>query len=104
TTIVSSTNSGMARSTRSMPCSSFRHGMMTVMDWDLYMGVRLFPGAARLITRNGNCYHDKDEAGLVGIDGVGFVRAGCGAGRRPEQRTRSVLAEHGPWAGAVPGQ
>src|SRR3954452_8145420 len=45
TTITSSTNSGMARSTFSMPCSSFRHGMMTVMLSDLYMGPS-FPACA----------------------------------------------------------
>src|SRR5215469_6868368 len=37
TTMISSTNSGMARSTCSMPCSSLRHGMMTVIDWPLYI-------------------------------------------------------------------
>ena len=42
--MTSSTKSGMARSTFSMPCSSFRQGMMTVMVWPLYMG-RLYASA-----------------------------------------------------------
>src|SRR6266568_1400616 len=42
TTITSSTNSGMARSTFSMPCSSFRQGMITVMLRDLYMSSSFF--------------------------------------------------------------
>src|SRR5579863_468446 len=39
TTITSSTKSGMACSTFSMTCSSLRQGMITVMDWPLYMGL-----------------------------------------------------------------
>src|SRR5437867_3801980 len=49
TTMTSSTKSGMARSTRSRPCSSLRQGMMTVIDWPLY--IRLFGSAARHIMR-----------------------------------------------------
>src|SRR2546423_802325 len=37
TTITSSTNSGMLFSTRRIPCSSFRKGIITVIDWLLYM-------------------------------------------------------------------
>src|SRR5579863_10631026 len=37
TTMVSSTNSGMARRIFSIPCSSFRHGMIIVIFWPLYM-------------------------------------------------------------------
>src|ERR1022692_3229480 len=37
TTMTSSTKSGMACSTFSIPCSSLRQGMMTVIDWPLYM-------------------------------------------------------------------
>src|SRR5215472_17270303 len=37
TTMTSSTKSGIARNTASTPCSSFRQGMITVMDWPLYM-------------------------------------------------------------------
>src|SRR5580700_11159552 len=49
TTIISSTYSGMARSTFSIPASSFRQGMMTVIDWPLYMRLcgRLFGGERR---------------------------------------------------------
>src|SRR5205807_8071333 len=36
TTITWSTNSGMRRSTFSIPCSSFKHGMITVIFCDLY--------------------------------------------------------------------
>src|SRR5579863_8070855 len=37
TTITSSTNSGIRDSTFSIPCSSLRHGMMTVIFWFLYI-------------------------------------------------------------------
>ena len=37
TTITSSTNAGMRVSTRSMPCSSFKHGMITVIFCSLYI-------------------------------------------------------------------
>ena len=42
-----STKSGRRRRTFSIPCSSFRHGMMTVIRWPLYMkesdaGVKLY--------------------------------------------------------------
>src|SRR5580704_11844297 len=49
TTIISSTNSGMARKTFAIPASSFRQGMMTVIDWPLYMRLcgRLFGGRRR---------------------------------------------------------
>src|SRR5579883_870121 len=42
TTTTSSTKSGMARRTFSIPCSSLRQGIMTVIVWPLYMGGRLF--------------------------------------------------------------
>src|SRR5436190_13848512 len=37
TTITSSTKSGMSRNTCAMPSSSFRQGMMTVIEFPLYM-------------------------------------------------------------------
>src|SRR5580658_1215643 len=40
TTMSSSTNSGMRFMTPSMPCSSLRHGMMTVIDCCLYIRAR----------------------------------------------------------------
>ena len=55
--MTSSTKSGIARSTCSMPCSSFRQGMMTVMDWPLYMRAGLFRRRARV-----GIYHGFDEA------------------------------------------
>src|ERR1039457_6400724 len=45
TTMTSSTNGGIAWSTFPMPCSSLRQGMMTVMDWPLYMDGQPRPGA-----------------------------------------------------------
>src|ERR1039458_7691159 len=73
TTITSSTNSGIARRTFSMPCSSLRQGMITVMVRDLYMGPSFSRGRA-------SGYHGFYEAAcapflLLGGDAV---RGGSG--------------------------
>src|SRR5437667_601838 len=79
TTMTSSTKSGMACSTFATPCSSLRQGMMTVIDWPLYIGLlerrRLFPGPGR---------HNDDHE-TVPLSPRLFRRAARrgGAGRRP---------------------
>src|SRR5208282_1730219 len=65
TTITSSTNSGVARKTRSIPCSSLRQGMITVIDCPLYM--------FRLFTHGVHQYHlntDIAKSGLMAEDHV----------------------------------
>src|SRR3954452_5433356 len=47
TTITWSTNLGIRLRTCSIPCSSFRHGMTTVMDWSLYTKLNCNAGAPR---------------------------------------------------------
>src|SRR5580698_5648514 len=99
TTIISSTYSGMARKTRSIPASSFRQGMMTVIDWPLYMRLcgRLFGRRGR---HNGTGNHEFDQASLAP---PGELRHGTKR-RRPGDGPHGVHAAYGPWARAVPGQ
>src|SRR4051794_29124529 len=75
TTTTSSTNSGIARRICSMPCSSLRHGMITVMDWPLYMGSSFF-------ARRASGYHELYEAGLYEAAGLPILRHGGAPLRR----------------------
>src|SRR5271157_3740220 len=104
TTMISSTNGGMAWSTLPMPSSSLRQGMMTVMDWPLYMGGKHRPGArggqpekaARLF--GGGRRHNKTD------DETAIASAGFGRRnhvRRPGGRAASVCAADVPWLGPV---
>src|ERR1035438_2227038 len=73
TTMISSTNGGMAWRTFPIPCSSLRQGMMTVMDWPLYMGGKHRPGArdrgpkkaARLFGGGGRHNKTDDETAIA---------------------------------------
>src|SRR5690242_5307858 len=101
--MVSSTNSGNARSTLSMPCSSFRHGMMTVIRLPLYTPVvRLFACYDRLY------YHEVDirpaadlRGGMRGGPGFGpqRVRVADGQRPRPVSRKPSYPDAHFPGGG-----
>src|SRR4029079_10093003 len=99
TTITSSTNSGMARRTFSMPCSSLRQGMMTVIVRDLYMGPSFFKCRA-------SGYHGFDVF-------YGFYETACapfllhgyaGMRGRPGQRAYGVPVQDGQGAGPVSGK
>src|ERR1039457_1705946 len=93
TTITSSTNSGMARSTFSTPSSSFRQGMMTVMVRLLYMDPTFSHDRA-------SGYHGFYEAAcdLFLVFGGHALRRGSGP------RAHRVRAENGQGPGPVPGQ
>src|SRR5215467_6760659 len=85
TTMTSSTKSGMERRIFSMPCSSFRQGMMTVIDWPLYMGAsRLFRAGTRLFYDRP---YDEDHEAANAL--VWSVRSVCLL-RRPGGRTQGV--------------
>src|SRR5579871_2632030 len=88
TTITSSTKSGIACRTFSMPCSSFRQGMMTVMDCPLYM-------------RSGGWrYHGSNEAFAVPLKLLL-----CAALRRgPRRRALRVCSADGTRTRPVSGQ
>src|ERR1035437_974547 len=90
TTITSSTKSGMARSTFSMPCSSLRHGMMTVIVRDLYMAPSF---SKRLASR----YHGLYEAACAPFLLLGGARVRGGSG----QRAHGVPAQDVQGAGPV---
>src|SRR5215831_10886589 len=93
TTITSSTNSGIARSTFSIPCSSFRQGMITVMVRDLYMRPSFFECRA-------SGYH-----GLYEADCVPFLLLGGDAVRHGSfHRAHRVPAEDVQGAGPIPGE
>src|SRR5271169_5323249 len=104
TTMISSTNGGMAWSTLPMPCSSLRQGMMTVMDWPLYMGGEHRPGArgrgpekaARLFGGGGRHNKTDDETAIV--PACFWRRHDV---RRPGGRALRVRAAHVPWPGPV---
>ena len=98
TTMTSSTNSGMARRTFSIPASSFRQGMMTVIDWPLYMRRPDFLAGQR--RHNGTGDHEIDQAALDSSFPVGAAPGAAPTWRRAHR----VRAAHGPRARAVPGQ
>src|SRR4051794_32339214 len=80
TTITSSTNSGMLFSTRRIPSSSFRQGIITVIDWPLYM-----------------LYHDNHESCRMAMD----MFATRGTEPAGLWRARSVYAADGQRPGPL---
>src|ERR1035438_108765 len=104
TTMISSTNGGMAWSTFPMPRSSLRQGMMTVMEWPLYMGWKRGRGArgreprkaARLFGGGGRHNKTDDETAIAPA-----CFGWCADVRRPGQRAVPVRAADVPWLGPV---
>src|ERR1035441_9375519 len=104
TTMTSSTNGGMAWSTFPTPCSSLRQGIMTVMDWPLYMGGKRGRGAggrepekAIRLFGGGGRHNKTDDETAIAPACLGW----CADVRRPGQRAVPVRAADVPWLGPV---
>src|ERR1035438_1515947 len=83
----------MARSTFSMPCSSLRQGMITVIVRLLYM-------APSFSSRRASRYHGFYEAACAPFLLLGGARLRGGSG----QRAHGVPVEDVQGAGPVPGE
>src|SRR5215831_10715873 len=100
TTTTSSTKSGMARRTFSMPCSSFRQGMITVTERDLYIR----PALPTFFTGRASGYHEVYEA----VCAISLLCGGNCLRLGPGQRKECVPAQDvegdGPISGEPPHQ
>src|ERR1051326_5377769 len=93
TTPTSSTKSGIARRTFSIPCSSLRQGMITVIDRDLYMEPTFSACPA-------SGYHEVYEAGCA----IPMLLRHVGLRHRFGHREERVRAPHGEGHGPVSGK